>query len=58
MTTWRKSSYSANGGATCVEVRPGPMVGVRDSKARNRGRLDVAPVTWRRFVAGVRAGRP
>lgn len=53
---WRTSSYS-QGGTQCVEVGPGmASIGVRDSKARERGALAVSPRAWAAFVAGVRAG--
>jgi hypothetical protein len=43
---WRTSSYSGQG-QDCVEVRLGPDVGVRDTKNRAGGELDVAPAAWR-----------
>jgi hypothetical protein len=55
---WRKSSYSANGGASCVEVAsnlPG-LVAVRDSKDRGGPSLGFAPEEWRAFIAGAKAG--
>lgn len=48
---WRKSSYSANGGDTCVEVAPiSGHVAVRDTKARDRGHLVVSRSAWRQLV--------
>ncbi len=46
MAVWRKSSYS---GAeySCVEVALGPVVGVRDTKARRGGQLTVSARAWR-----------
>ncbi len=55
---WRKSSYSGNGGASCVEVAsnlPG-IVAVRDSKDRGGPSLGFAPDKWRAFIAGAKAG--
>jgi uncharacterized protein DUF397 len=55
---WRKSSYSGNGGANCVEVasnRPG-LVAVRDSKDKIGPTLSFTPDEWRAFVAGAKAG--
>ena len=55
---WRKSSYSGNGGATCVEVArnlPG-IVAVRDSKDRSGSVLAVAPSAWQEFITVVRSG--
>jgi Domain of unknown function (DUF397) len=55
---WRKSSYSGNGGATCVEVAgnlPG-VVAVRDSKDPEGPKLAFSPAQWRAFAAGVKTG--
>lgn len=49
---WRTSTYSGNGGSTCVEVAdnlPG-RVYVRDSKDRSGPVLAFAPEAWRSFV--------
>lgn len=52
-TSWRKSSYSGNGGADCVEVSLiGPSMAVRDSK--NPGpvlQLSPAQASWFRAFA-------
>lgn len=58
MTTWRKSTYSSSGGATCVEVgdRAGQVL-VRDTKQsgkRGRTTLAVSPDVWRTFLARLR----
>ena len=45
-TVWRKSSYSG-ANDSCVEVALGPVVGVRDTKARRSGRLTVSAAAWR-----------
>jgi len=43
---WRISTYSGQDNQ-CVEVALDmPVVGVRDSKARTFGELDVAPASW------------
>ena len=55
---WRKSSYSGNGGASCVEVAsnlPG-MVAVRDSKDRNGPHLTFVPEVWNAFVDDIKNG--
>jgi Domain of unknown function (DUF397) len=56
---WRKSSYSGNGGANCVEVRrtaPG-TVAVHDSKNPGGPVLPIEDTRWREFIAEVKAGR-
>jgi len=54
---WRKSSYSANGGASCVEVAgDGQHILVRDSKDRSGPVLSFTPAEWGAFTAGVRDG--
>ncbi len=45
-TVWRKSSYSG-ANDNCVEVALGPVVGVRDTKARRAGRLNLSARAWR-----------
>jgi len=53
---WRKSSYS-NGAEVgeCVEVAPlDDRTGVRDTKDRARGHLEIAPGSWAAFLAAVR----
>jgi hypothetical protein len=55
---WHKSSYSANGGASCVEVAsnlPG-IVAVRDSKDRNGPHLTFVPEAWSTFVDDIKEG--
>ncbi len=55
---WRKSTYSSNGHATCVEVAGNlpAAVAVRDSKDPDGPRLTFGPAQWRDFLGGVRAG--
>jgi|GEM_PF-1563079 transcriptional regulator with XRE-family HTH domain len=52
---WRKSSYSGNGGADCVEIagRPG-LVLVQDTKDHAGSVLRFAPAAWRRFAGQVK----
>lgn len=55
---WRKSSYSGNGGANCVEAGNAPgLVLVRDTTDRDGGTLAFTADAWRNLLAGVRAGR-
>jgi hypothetical protein len=52
---WRKSSYSGANG-TCVEVAIGdPVVGVRDSKNTEGGRLRLGLAGWRAFLGAIKA---
>ncbi|GAA3081252.1 DUF397 domain-containing protein [Streptosporangium carneum] len=55
---WRKSSYSGNGGADCVEVADNlpRVVAVRDSKDPHGPALMFSLAGWRGFVDGVRGG--
>ncbi|WP_406095418.1 DUF397 domain-containing protein [Kitasatospora purpeofusca] len=55
--SWRKSTYSNNGGS-CVEVSPDVpgLVPVRDSKDPEGPALVFPADAWRSFVAGVQAG--
>jgi hypothetical protein len=59
---WRKSSYSDNGGSTCVEVGALPRraaagaVLIRDTTDRGVGLvLRVSAETWRAFTTAIRA---
>ena len=55
---WRKSSYSGNGGAECVEVASGERgIAIRDSKDPNGPVLSVPASGWHNFIAAVGAGR-
>lgn len=48
--TWRTTSHT---GETCVEVWPGAVVRVRDTKDRDRGEFRVSAQAWTAFVTGV-----
>lgn len=53
---WRKSSYS-NGAEVgeCVEVAPlTAHTGVRDTKDRSRGHLEVTPASWTALLAAIK----
>lgn len=55
---WRKSSYSGNGGADCVEAGSAASnVHVRDSKDRDGARLTVPAAGWRVFTSRIRHGQ-
>jgi hypothetical protein len=55
---WRKSTYSANGGNTCVEVAAaGHLVAVRDSTEPDRAALAFAPECWQAFTRRVKNGQ-
>ena len=52
---WRKSSYSGNGGGSCVEVgQARRVVLVRDTQDRGGPALAVTPGAWRRFTGAVK----
>ncbi|WP_410673235.1 DUF397 domain-containing protein [Amycolatopsis sp. cmx-4-68] len=51
MGTWRKSSYTA--AEECVEVLLADPVGVRDTKARQLGRLTVSRAAWTALCAEI-----
>ena len=54
---WRKSSYSGNGGAECVETGHVPgVILVRDTAQHGTGPvLRLAPAAWARLTRAVRA---
>ncbi|HEU5156988.1 MAG TPA: DUF397 domain-containing protein [Streptosporangiaceae bacterium] len=55
---WRKSSYSSNDGADCVEVaRHGDRIAARDSKQPDGPQLRFGTVEWQTFMTGVKTGR-
>lgn len=53
---WRKTSYSGNGGASCVEVgQSAGAVLVRDTKDNGHGRVLRLPAdAWEKFVTAIR----
>lgn len=52
---WRKSSYSGNGGGSCVETAStGGVVLVRDTTDRDGGTLGFTAEAWAKFTASVR----
>jgi Domain of unknown function (DUF397) len=52
---WRKSCYSSNGGATCLETASGNgMVLVRDNTDREGGTLTIPAQSWTSFTASLR----
>jgi hypothetical protein len=52
--SWRKSSYSGNGGGDCVEVGRADRVLVRDTKDRTGPVLRFSPAMWRSFADTVK----
>lgn len=54
--TWRKSSYSGQGG-DCVEVADGVygIVPVRDSKEATGSVVSFSEQSWSAFIGGVKA---
>jgi hypothetical protein len=53
--TWRKSSYSGNGGGDCVEVgQAASAVAVRDTRDRDGGTLAFSAAAWAWFTASVK----
>lgn len=51
---WRKSSYSGNGGQSCVEVASRDVVLVRDTTDRTGPALAFSTAAWRRFADQVK----
>jgi Domain of unknown function (DUF397) len=52
---WRKSSYSSNGGADCVEVgQVTGAVAVRDTTDRDGGTLGFTAEAWHTFLGTIR----
>jgi hypothetical protein len=57
LTTWRTSTYSSNGGATCVEIGDAlDAVLVRDTQDRTGPVLRLSGDAWRRFTGQVKSG--
>jgi hypothetical protein len=57
--TWRKARKSSGNGGNCVEVGASPVspvVGLRDTKSRERGMLTVSRETFAAFLASVKHG--
>lgn len=53
--SWRKSSYSGNGGANCVETANAPgVVLVRDTTSQDGGTLAFTAEAWAKFTASLR----
>lgn len=54
---WRKSSYSGSGANECVEVAPlDHGTGLRDTKDRARGHLELRPAAWASLVNAIKHG--
>jgi Domain of unknown function (DUF397) len=55
-TRWRKSTYSSNGGASCIEVGQATrIIAVRDTKQHGQGPvLRFTSDAWRRFADQVK----
>jgi hypothetical protein len=51
---WRKSSYSTNGGQSCVEVAVDGAILVRDTTDRDGGTLTFSADAWAGFVNGIK----
>jgi hypothetical protein len=51
---WRKSSYSTNGGQSCVEVAVDGAILVRDTTDRDGGVLAFSADAWASFVSGIK----
>jgi hypothetical protein len=51
-TRWRKSTYSSNGGASCIEVGQATrIIAIRDTKQNGTGPvLRFTAAAWRRFA--------
>jgi hypothetical protein len=53
---WKTSSYTGEQG-NCVEVKLSSVVGVRDTKNRAVGALDVSAEAWRALLGAVVSSR-
>lgn len=52
--TWRKSTYSSNGGSDCVEVASAlGAVLVRDTTDRGGPSLTLTPADWQEFLSAL-----
>lgn len=57
---WRKSSYSSNGGADCVEAARTPdtkKIATRDSKQPSGPQLSFARAEWQAFLEATKLGK-
>jgi Domain of unknown function (DUF397) len=56
--SWHKSSYSGNGGGSCVEVGTGlpDKVAIRDTKNLAGPVLTVSDHVWTEFVEAIKLG--
>lgn len=56
--SWHKSSYSGNGGGSCVEVGTGLLgkVAIRDTKNLAGPVLTVSGDIWAEFVEAIKLG--
>jgi hypothetical protein len=52
---WRKSTYSSNGGAACVEVGKDGVILVRDTTDRDGGALSFSAGAWQQFIGALRS---
>ncbi|MFE3206050.1 DUF397 domain-containing protein [Embleya sp. NPDC059237] len=53
-TPWRTASYSVDNN-NCVEVAPLPSsTGIRDTKDRALGHLEVRPGAWRELLCAIK----
>ncbi|MFI1962799.1 DUF397 domain-containing protein [Streptomyces pathocidini] len=55
---WRKSSYSGDQGANCLEIQAtnDGLVAVGDSKDRSQGAFVYTPQAWGSFLGAVKRG--
>jgi hypothetical protein len=51
---WRKSSYSGNGGANCVEIAASGRVLVRDTQNRDGAVIAFSANAWRAFASKIK----
>jgi hypothetical protein len=56
ITGWRTSTYSSNGGNTCVEAAGnGEIIAIRDTTDNGAGLiLSFAPAAWTAFTASLK----
>lgn len=55
LTNWRKSTYSSNGGASCVEVANTDQILVRDTTDRSGPALSFSTAAWAAFTSMLKA---